>query len=98
MSDPESEKDLREIKGMLRDLSGSLEEVKRRSDQVYYAVAGNDLDKSQGISERLKKAEGEIKNMSEQINRAKWTATGVAIGAGTAGGGIVSFLFKILSN
>jgi hypothetical protein len=81
----------------LNRIEEALETLTLKTDKVYYAITGNDLDGNRGIVYRLGVTEEKISRIESEFIRVKWIIIGWGIGAGVFGGSIVStFINKFM--
>lgn len=74
----------------------ALEALTVKTDKMYYAITGNELDGNRGIVYRLVSVEERTHRIEAEFNRAKWVMIGWGIGAGIFGGGVVSTVINKL--
>lgn len=73
-----------------------LEALTLKTDKMYYAITGNELDGNRGIVYRLVAVEEKSHRIEAEFNRIKWVVIGWGIGAGIFGGGVVSTVINKL--
>lgn len=74
----------------------ALEALTIKTDKMYYAITGNDLDGNRGIVYRLGIVEEKAHRIEQEFNRIKWIIIGWGLGAGIFGGSIVSAVINRL--
>lgn len=86
-----------ELKVSIAHLQGTMETMAQTKELEHVALNRSDI----ATNERVAKLETRVDVMEEstttikaRVDRAYWTLTGVAIGAGTAGGAVGAFLHQ----
>ena len=72
-----------------------LAQIRRDVTEILAALKGNGLGVSEGLIYKVNRNTENIGVLSKTLDRARWTLTGIGLGAGFAGGGVVALIARI---